>query len=145
MALTAVAAADAAIAVMDADIHYNFWRPILARRSATVIRQRFLCNRAGTQCGSRSDNTPMHPEYPCARPVVSTSSCDGRRASIGRARDAEVVDDQSNGTGRHASMDEAFRAYADEVALARIRAAFTIDFPSEHRPGDGPQKWRARS
>jgi hypothetical protein len=33
MALTAIAASDAAIAVFDAKYHYEFWRPITAIRN----------------------------------------------------------------------------------------------------------------
>jgi hypothetical protein len=61
MALIAIAAADAAIAVMDAKYHYNFWRPF------TAIRNGDNDDNPATERDATwqpIDNTPMHPEYP---------------------------------------------------------------------------------
>src|ERR1700674_2426469 len=63
MALYAVALTDAYIAVFDAKYHYEFWRPI------TAIRNGDIDGNPATQLEATwqpIDNTPMHPEYPCA-------------------------------------------------------------------------------
>ena len=68
MALTAMAGADAAIAVFDAKYHYEFWRPI------TAIRDGDQDDNPGTERDAAwqpIDNTPVHPEYPCAHCIVS--------------------------------------------------------------------------
>ena len=63
MALAAVSLNDALIAVFDAKYHYNFWRPITAIRNGDIDNNDATEREAAWQ---PIDNTPMHPEYPCA-------------------------------------------------------------------------------
>ena len=63
IALAAVALADAYIAVMDAKYHYEFWRPVTAIRNGDTDDNPATERDATWQ---PIDNTPMHPEYPCA-------------------------------------------------------------------------------
>jgi hypothetical protein len=70
MALVSTAAADAYIAVFDAKYHYEFWRPI------TAIRNGDLDDNPATERDATwqpIDNTPMHPEYPCAHCITSAA------------------------------------------------------------------------
>ena len=70
MALFAVALTDAYIAVFDAKYHYEFWRPI------TAIRNGDISGNPATELDATwqpIDNTPMHPEYPCAHCIVSSA------------------------------------------------------------------------
>ena len=70
MALYAVALADAYIAVFDAKYHYEFWRPI------TAIRNGDIDGNPATELDATwqpIDNTPMHPEYPCAHCIGSAA------------------------------------------------------------------------
>ena len=61
---------DALIAVFDAKYHYNFWRPITAIRNGDLD---------GNDATEREASwvpfidTPMHPEYPCAHCIVSST------------------------------------------------------------------------
>ena len=68
-AAAAMAMDDALIAVFDAKYTYNFWRPI------TAIRNGHDGNDATTREVGWTPfvNTPMHPEYPCAHCIVSSS------------------------------------------------------------------------
>lgn len=62
-ALSAMACADAAIAIFDAKYAYNFWRPV------TAIRNGDIDGNDATQLDAAWEPmiaTPMHPEYPCA-------------------------------------------------------------------------------
>jgi hypothetical protein len=62
-ALSAIATADAAIAIFDAKYAYNFWRPI------TAIRCGDMDGNDATELDPAWEpfaTTPMHPEYPCA-------------------------------------------------------------------------------
>ena len=70
MALASVAGADAAIAVFDAKYHYDFWRPITAIRNGDNDDNPATERDASWQ---PIDNTPMHPEYPCAHCIISTA------------------------------------------------------------------------
>jgi hypothetical protein len=70
MAVITAAEADAMIAVMDAKYKYAFWRPI------TAIRNGDIDDNAATERDASwqpIDNTPMHPEYPCAHCIVSSA------------------------------------------------------------------------
>src|SRR5260370_1076293 len=68
MALVAVGLNDALIAVFDAKYHYNFWRPITAIRNGDIDNNPATDREATWQ---PIDNTPMHPEYPCAHCILS--------------------------------------------------------------------------
>jgi len=124
MALTAVAAADAGIAVMDAKYHYNFWRPI------TAIRNGDIDDNAATERDATwqpIDNTPMHPEYPCAHCIISKAVATAAELALGTAEIPEIVMSSPTAPGvthRWTNM----RAYADEVAYARIWAGFHYRF-----------------
>ena len=83
----AVALADAFIAVMDAKYHYDFWRPITAIRNGDIDDNPATERDATWQ---PIDNTPMHPEYPCAH-------------CIGSAAMAAVVGDSIRHGGRSGS------------------------------------------
>src|SRR5262249_12836201 len=70
MALVSTAVADAYIAVFDAKYHYDFWRPI------TAIRNGDIDGNPATELDAiwqPIDNTPMHPEYPCAHCITSAA------------------------------------------------------------------------
>ena len=124
MALTAVAAADAAIAVFDAKYHYEFWRPI------TAIRNGDQDDNAATERDATwqpIDNTPMHPEYPCAHCIVSGAVAAVVEAALGAADVPEVVMTSPTAPGATHRWTN-IRAYADEVAYARILAGFHYRF-----------------
>src|SRR5262249_18211923 len=68
MALFSVALTDAYVAVFDAKYHYEFWRPITAIRNGDSDDNPATERDAAWQ---PIDNTPMHPEYPCAHCIES--------------------------------------------------------------------------
>jgi len=70
MALFSVATADALIAVFDAKYKYEFWRPITAIRNGDIDGNPATERDATWQ---PIDATPMHPEYPCAHCILSSS------------------------------------------------------------------------
>jgi PAP2 superfamily protein len=124
MALTSVAAADAAIAVFDAKYHYEFWRPI------TAIRNGDQYDNPATEPDATwqpIDITPMHPEYPCAHCIISNAVATALEMALGTADVPEIVMTSPTAPGvthRWTSV----RAYADEVAHARIWAGFHYRF-----------------
>src|SRR5437660_2789570 len=80
MALASAAVADSFIAVFDAKYHYDFWRPI------TAIRNGDIDDNAATELEATwqpIDNTPMHPEYPCAHCIVSGAVASAIEAALG--------------------------------------------------------------
>jgi hypothetical protein len=124
MALTAVALADAYISVMDAKYHYEFWRPI------TAIRNGDDDGNPGTERDATwqpIDNTPMHPEYPCAHCIGSAALASVVEAVFGTLDVPEIVMTSTTAPGVTHRWTN-LQAYADEVAQARIWAGFHYRF-----------------
>jgi hypothetical protein len=124
MATVTVAEADAMIAVLDAKYKYAFWRPVTAIRNGDID---------GNDATERVptwlpiDNTPMHPEYPCAHCIVSSAVAAAAKAMLGTADVGEltmVSPTAPGATHRWTNLD----AYTDEVAEARICAGFHYRF-----------------
>ena len=124
LAVIAAAEADAMIAVMDAKYKYGLWRPVTAIRNGDID---------GNDATERVptwlpiDNTPMHPEYPCAHCIVSSAVAAAAEAMLGTADISEVtmVSPTAPGvTHRWTNLN----AYTDEVAEARICAGFHYRF-----------------
>jgi hypothetical protein len=124
MAVITAAEADAMIAVLDAKYKYAFWRPI------TAIRNGDIDGNAATERDATwqpIDNTPMHPEYPCAHCIVSSALASAVGAMLGTSDIPEVTMTSPTAPGvthRWTNLD----AYADEVAAARIAAGFHYRF-----------------
>jgi len=124
MALASVAFADAYIAVMDAKYRYEFWRPI------TAIRNADLDDNPATQADPTSqpiDNTPMHPEYPCAHCIGSSALAAVVEALFGTTEVPEISMTSSTAPGVTHRWTN-LRAYTDEVSQARIWAGFHYRF-----------------
>jgi hypothetical protein len=124
MAVTAVAGADAAIAVFDAKYHYEFWRPITAIRNGDEDDNPATERDATWQ---PIDNTPMHPEYPCAHCIISGAVASAIEAQLGTADIPEVTMTSPTAPGathRWANI----RDYNKEVSQARIWAGFHYRF-----------------
>jgi hypothetical protein len=124
MAVAAVALADAYISVMDAKYHYDFWRPVTAIRGGDRDENSATERDATWQ---PIDNTPMHPEYPCAHCIGSSALAAVAEAEFGSADIPEVAMTSSTAPGVTHRWSN-LRAYADEVAHARIWAGFHYRF-----------------
>jgi PAP2 superfamily len=124
MALYAVALTDAYIAVFDAKYHYDFWRPI------TAIRNGDLGGNPSTQrdpTWQPLDNTPMHPEYPCAHCVQSAAAVAVIEAVLGGEDIPEISLTSLTAPGVTHRWSN-LRLLLDEVANARIWAGFHYRF-----------------
>jgi hypothetical protein len=124
MALASVAAVDAIIAVFDAKYKYEFWRPITAIRNGDIDGNPATERDATWQ---PIDATPMHPEYPCAHCIVSSSIAAVVQGLLGSDEIPEVALTSPfvpGVTHRFTNL----RAYTDEVAYARIYAGFHYRF-----------------
>jgi hypothetical protein len=124
MALASTAVADTFIAVFDAKYHYDFWRPI------TAIRNGDMDENPKTELDATwqpIDNTPMHPEYPCAHCISSAAVAAIVESVLGSADIPEVTMTSATAPGVTHRWTNIW-AYADEVALARIYAGFHYRF-----------------
>jgi hypothetical protein len=124
MTLVALGLNDALIAVFDAKYHYNFWRPITSIRNGDIDDNPATEREATWQ---PIDNTPMHPEYPCAHCILSGSVAGVVKAALGSEDISEVAMTSPSARGvthRWTNM----MAFTDEVANARIWAGFHYRF-----------------
>jgi PAP2 superfamily len=124
MTLVALGLNDALIAVFDAKYHYNFWRPITAIRNGDIDGNPATDLQATWQ---PIDNTPMHPEYPCAHCILSGTAAGIVTAAFGTADIPEIAVTSGTAPGvthRWTNMT----AFAEEVANARIWAGFHYRF-----------------
>jgi hypothetical protein len=124
MALASTATADAYIAVFDAKYHYDFWRPI------TAIRNGDIDDNPATEVDATwqpIDNTPMHPEYPCAHCITSAAVAAVIEATLGSADIPTVTMTSPTAPGATHRWTNVW-AYADEVSMARIYAGFHYRF-----------------
>jgi hypothetical protein len=124
MALVSTAVADSFIAVFDAKYHYEFWRPI------TAIRNGDTDDNPATELDATwqpIDNTPMHPEYPCAHCISSAAVASVIEAVLGSADIPEVTMTSTTAPGVTHRWTNVW-TYADEVSLARIYAGFHYRF-----------------
>jgi hypothetical protein len=127
MALVSTAVADSFIAVFDAKYHYEFWRPI------TAIRNGDMDGNAATELDASwqpIDNTPMHPEYPCAHCISSAAAAAVIESVLGSADIPEVGMTSASAPGITHRWTNVW-AYADEVSLARIYAGFHYRFSTQ--------------
>jgi PAP2 superfamily len=124
MAVITAAEADTMIAVLDAKYKYAFWRPITAIRNGDIDGHDATEREATWQ---PIDNTPMHPEYPCAHCIVSSAVASVIEAMLGTADIPEVSMTSPTAPGVTHRWTN-LKAYADEVAAARIFAGFHYRF-----------------
>jgi hypothetical protein len=114
LALLAIASADAHIAIFDGKYAHNFWRPITAIRNDTT---------APDTRWTPVRDTPMHPEYPCAHCVASTTAGEVLKAVFGAGEIPQVSLTSTTAPGvtrRFTRLDD----YITEVSQARIWAGF---------------------
>ena len=124
MALAAVGLNEALIAVFDAKYHYNFWRPITSIRNGDMDSNPATDREATWQ---PIDNTPMHPEYPCAHCILSGSVSGVIKAALGTEDIPEIAITSQAAPGVTHRFTN-LTAFTDEVANGRIWAGFHYRF-----------------
>jgi hypothetical protein len=73
---------DTAVAIVDAKLHYNFWRPITSIRNG---------DRDGNDATAPDRswepliNTPNHPEYPCGHCIQATATAEYMKTEVGNS------------------------------------------------------------
>src|SRR5947208_8989308 len=111
LAVAAMAMDDALIAVFDAKYAYNLWRPITAIRNAD--------GDARDPGWTPFIDTPMHPEYPCAHCIVSSSLGAVLQADIGAGPAPKLSSSSSTAAGAIRTWNTV-DDFTQEVSLARI-------------------------
>jgi len=120
MALVSVALSDALAAVFDAKYHYNFWRPVTAIRNGDTDDNP-ATERVATW--EPIDNTPAHPEYPCAHCISSGAVEAVIETALGSAEIPEIALTSPTAPGVTHRWTN-LKAFSEEIANARIWAGF---------------------
>jgi hypothetical protein len=122
IALYAVTLTDAYIVVFDAKYHYELWRPVTAIRNADLNDNPATAPDATWQ---PLDNTPMHPEYPCAH-CIESGAARVVLESLGQPMpELSLTSPTAPGVTHHwSNLDD----LTTEVANARIWAGFHYRF-----------------
>jgi hypothetical protein len=71
---------DSTIAIGDAKLHYNFWRPITAIRNGDKDGNDAT---APDRTWEPLINTPNHPEYPCGHCIFAAATAEYMKAEVG--------------------------------------------------------------
>jgi PAP2 superfamily len=122
MALFAVALTDAYIAAFDAKYHYEFWRPVTAIRNGDLNDNPATARDATWQ---PLDNTPMHPEYPCAHCILSGAVRPVLESLGQQMPELSLTSPTAPGVTHHwSTLDD----FTTEVANARVWAGFHYRF-----------------
>jgi hypothetical protein len=125
-ALTAIAGADAFIAVFEAKYTYNLWRPVTAIRNADLTSNPATPREASWQ---PLGVTPMHPEYPCAHCIVASAVSTVLQHVVGNeVGEIALASPTAPGVTRKWTR---LQDYSDEVSNARIYAGFHYRFSTE--------------
>ena len=125
-ALLAMAGSDAHIAVFDAKYTYNLWRPITAIRNADQTGNKATPREASWR---PLDDTPMHPEYPCAHCIGSAAVSAVMQAIVGNeVPEITMTSPTAPGVVRKWTR---LQDYSEEVSLGRIYAGFHYRFSTE--------------
>jgi hypothetical protein len=120
MALISVAEADAIQSVYAAKWHYMFWRPM------TAIRNGDIDNNPATELDATwepLDNTPLHPEYPCAHCIVSGAVTTIIEKIVGSNDIPELTVSTPTAPGVVHHFTK-LSDISDEISVARIYAGF---------------------
>jgi hypothetical protein len=125
-ALVSMAGADAFVAVFDAKYAFNLWRPM------TAIRNADLTNNPATPRDASwmpLGTTPMHPEYPCAHCIASsTVAAVLQRVAGDDVGEISLTSPMAPGITRKWTK---LQDYRDEVANARTWSGFHYRFSNE--------------
>jgi hypothetical protein len=73
---------DATIAIADAKLHYDFWRPVTAIRNGELDGNPATAPEPGWE---PLINTPNHPEYPCGHCIFASATAEYMKSEVGNS------------------------------------------------------------
>jgi hypothetical protein len=79
-AMLAMIEDDASLAIIDAKLHYNFWRPITAIRNGDKDSNDAT---APDRAWEPLITTPNHPEYPCGHCIFAAATAEYMKTEVG--------------------------------------------------------------
>jgi hypothetical protein len=127
-AMLEMAADDAGMAMAEAKLHYNFWRPITAIRNAE--------DDGNPATASDPDwapliNTPNHPEYPCGHCTYASVTATVLKAEVGKSPPGGVRVASQSIPNSAVQVLPGFDDWVREVSFSRTLGGVHYRFSNE--------------
>lgn len=119
---------DALLAIGDAKLHYNFWRPITAIRNADKDGNAATAAELGWE---PLINTPNHPEYPCGHCIMAASTAELMKLEYGNRPDWGVRVASRSLPNAAVQVLPDWDSWANEVSYSRILGGVHYRFSNE--------------
>ena len=119
---------DALLAVADAKLHYNYWRPITAIRNAENDGNPATRGDAGWE---PLIATPNHPEYPCGHCIGATATAELMKTEHGNAPALGVRVASRSIPSAAVQVLPSWEKWAEDVSFSRILGGVHYRFSNE--------------
>ncbi|HEY0628665.1 MAG TPA: vanadium-dependent haloperoxidase, partial [Sphingomicrobium sp.] len=119
---------DALLAVGDAKLHYNYWRPITAIRNAEKDGNPATAAEPGWE---PLINTPNHPEYPCGHCIMAASTAELMKLEYGNKPDWGVRVSSRSLPNAAVQVLPDWDKWAEEVSFSRTLGGVHYRFSNE--------------
>lgn len=119
---------DALLAIADAKLHYNYWRPITAIRNAENDGNPATKADAGWE---PLIATPNHPEYPCGHCIGATATAELMKTEYGNAPWSGVRVASRSIPNAAVQVLPSWDKWAEEVSFSRILGGVHYRFSNE--------------
>lgn len=119
---------DALLAIGDAKLHYNFWRPVTAIRNAEKDGNPATAPEPGWE---PLINTPNHPEYPCGHCILASSTAELMKLEHGNKPGWGVRVASRSLPNAAVQVLPDWGTWAEEVSFSRILGGVHYRFSNE--------------
>ena len=119
---------DAALAMGDAKLHYNYWRPITSIRNAEIDGNPAT---VADPAWEPLINTPNHPEYPCGHCIGAASSAEFMKSVVGNSPKGGVRVASRSIPNSAVQVLPTWDKWAEEVSFSRTLGGVHYRFSNE--------------
>ena len=119
---------DSLLAIGDAKLHYNFWRPITAIRNAAADGNP---KTSPDPAWEPLITTPNHPEYPCGHCILAASTAELMKLEYGNAPSGGVRVSSRSIPNAAVQVLPTWDKWTEEVSLSRTLGGVHYRFSNE--------------
>ena len=119
---------DALLAIGEAKLHYNYWRPVTAIRNAEKDGNPATAAEPGWE---PLINTPNHPEYPCGHCIMAASTAELMKLEYGNKPDWGVRVASRSLPNAAVQVLPDWDKWAEEVSFSRTLGGVHYRFSNE--------------
>ena len=119
---------DALLAIADAKLHYNYWRPITSIRNAEMDGNPAT---APDPAWEPLINTPNHPEYPCGHCIGAASTAELMKSQFGNSPKGGVRVASRSIPNSAVQVLPSWDKWAEEVSFSRTLGGVHYRFSNE--------------